>query len=153
MTPEQRLQELQLALPAAIAPRANYVTYRHVGGMLYLSGHGPRLADGSCRTGKLCSENDVASGYDDARLTALNLLATVKLAIGELSRVQAVVSVFGMVNAAPDFSLHPKVINGCSDLLVEVFGPEVGRHTRSAVGMCSLPSGMSVEIEMILAVL
>jgi len=153
MTPEQRLEALQLVLPAAISPRGNYITHRHVGGMLYLSGHGPRLADGSCRIGKICHEHDVARGYDDARLTALNLLATAKLALGELSRVQAVVSVFGMVNAAPDFSLHPKVINGCSDLLVDVFGPEIGPHTRSAVGMGSLPSGMSVEIELVLAVI
>src|SRR5471030_2304876 len=152
MTPELRLLELKLSLPAALSPRGNYVSYRRVGDMLYLSGHGPRLADGTCRTGKLYNEEDVARGYDAARLTALNLLATAKLALGELSRVQAVVSVFGMVNAAPDFVLHPNVINGCSDVLVEVFGPPVGRHTRSAVGMGSLPSDMSVEIEMILAV-
>jgi enamine deaminase RidA (YjgF/YER057c/UK114 family) len=148
MTPEQRLQHLGLELPAVTAPLANYVPFRIAGQMLYVSGQGPRLPDGSYTIGRLGRDATVEEGYAAARLTGLHLLAVAKQALGELSRVEAVIKLLGMVNAEPDFGDQPKVINGCSDLLVEVFG-EAGRHARSAVGMGSLPNRMSVEIEAI----
>lgn len=151
MTPEDRLARLGLVLPEPATPVATYVTHVFEGGFLYLSGQGPRRADGTLMTGKLGRDLAVPEGYDHARLTGLNLLAVAKAALGELSRVRRVVKLLGMVNAVPDFGDHPKVVNGCSDLFVEVFG-EAGRHARSAVGMGSLPGGISVEIEAILAV-
>ena len=125
--------------------------YRWAGNLLFLSGQGPKRADGGFETGRLGRDTTVETAYDHARLTGLNLLAVAKSALGELSRVDAVIKLLGMVNAEPHFSDHPRVINGCSDLLVEVFG-EPGRHARSAVGMGSLPHGMTVEIEAILLV-
>lgn len=148
MTPEQRLKNMGISLPVPPTPLATYVAWRFAGPLLYLSGQGPRLPDGSYNVGRLGLTADVAQGYADARLTGLQLLATAKLALGELSRIEAVVKLLGMVNAEPDFSDHPKVINGCSDLLVEVLG-DVGKHARSAVGMGSLPNRMTVEIEAI----
>lgn len=148
MTPEQRLKILSIILPVPPTPMATYVPWRFAGPLLYLSGQGPRLPDGSYSVGRLGLTADVAKGYADARLTGLQLLATAKLALGELSRIEAVVKLLGMVNAEPDFAEHPKVINGCSDLLVEVLG-DVGKHARSAVGMGSLPNQMTVEIEAI----
>jgi enamine deaminase RidA (YjgF/YER057c/UK114 family) len=151
VTPEDRLKELGLALPTPATPVANYVPYVLEGSMLYISGQGPREADGSLRTGKVGENRTTAQAYDDARLTGLNLLAVANLALGDLGRVRRVVKVLGMVNATPGFGEHPQVINGCSDLLVAVFGDK-GRHARSAVGMGSLPLGISVEIEAIFAV-
>ncbi|KAB0268632.1 RidA family protein [Microvirga brassicacearum] len=148
MTPEEKLASLGLVLPDTAAPVANYVPYRWAGNLLYLSGMGPKRADGTYRPGRLGRDTTVQEGYADARLTGLNLLAVAKAALGELSRIEAVVKLLGMVNAEPDFSDHPKVINGCSDLLVEILG-EAGRHARSAVGMGSLPNRMTVEIEAI----
>ena len=127
------------------------VPYRWAGNLLYLSGQGPRQDNGTYRPGRLGRDATIEEGYADARLTGLNLLAAAKAALGELSRIEAVVKLLGMVNAEPDFSDHPKVINGCSDLLVEVLG-EAGRHARSAVGMGSLPNRMTVEIEAVLLV-
>jgi enamine deaminase RidA (YjgF/YER057c/UK114 family) len=127
------------------------VPYRWAGNLLYLSGQGPRRTDGSYRPGRLGRDMTVEDGYAEARLTGLNLLAVAKAALGELGRIEAVVKLLAMVNAEPDFADHPKVINGCSDLLVEVLG-EAGRHARSAVGMGSLPNRMAVEIEAILLV-
>jgi enamine deaminase RidA (YjgF/YER057c/UK114 family) len=150
-TPEERLQALGLTLPAVPAPMANYVPYRLAGNLLYLSGQGPKRPDGSFMVGRLGKDASVEQGYEAARLTGLQLLAVAKAAIGELSRVEAVVKLLGMVNAEPTFGDHPKVINGCSDLLVEVFG-DAGRHARSAVGMGSLPNGIMVEIEAILLI-
>jgi len=149
MTPEQKLEKLGLVLPKPITPVANYVPFRFAGNLLYLSGQGPKQADGSYSVGRLGLNADIAKGYADARTTGLQLLSTAKLALGELSRIEAVIKLLGMVNAEPDFADHPKVINGCSDLLVEVLGEEVGRHARSAVGMGSLPNRMTVEIEAI----
>jgi enamine deaminase RidA (YjgF/YER057c/UK114 family) len=149
MTPEQRLQQMGIVLPVPPVPVATYVPWRFAGSLLYLSGQGPKLADGGYSVGRLSLNADIAQGYADARTTGLQLLATAKLALGELSRIEAVVKLLGMVNAEPDFSDHPKVINGCSDLFVEVLGEEVGRHARSAVGMGSLPNRMTVEIEAI----
>jgi enamine deaminase RidA (YjgF/YER057c/UK114 family) len=151
MTPEEKLASLGLVLPNAPVPVANYVPYRWAGNLLYLSGQGPKRTDGTYRPGRLGRDATLEEGYEDARLTCLNLLAVAKSAIGELSRIEAVVKLLGMVNAEPDFSDHPKVINGCSDLLVEVLG-DAGRHARSAVGMGSLPNRMTVEIEAILLI-
>ena len=151
MTPEEKLASLGLVLPDSPVPVANYVPYRWAGNLLYLSGQGPRQANGTYRPGRLGRDATIEEGYADARLTGLNLLAAAKAALGELSRIEAVVKLLGMVNAEPGFSDHPKVINGCSDLLVEVLG-EAGRHARSAVGMGSLPNRMTVEIEAILLV-
>ena len=151
MTPEQRLADLGIALPSVPVPVANYVPFRLAGNILYLSGQGPKRADGTYRAGRLGRDISVEDAYEEARLTGLGLIAAAKDALGELSRVEAVVKLLGLVNAEPDFADHPKVINGCSDLFVEVFG-EAGRHARSAVGMGSLPNRMSVEIEAILLV-
>jgi enamine deaminase RidA (YjgF/YER057c/UK114 family) len=151
MTPEEKLASLGLVLPEVPVPVANYVPYRWAGHLLYLSGQGPKRADGTYRAGRLGRDATIDDGYAEARLTGLNLLAVAKAALGELSRIEAVVKLLGMVNAEPDFADHPRVINGCSDLLVEVLG-DAGRHARSAVGMGSLPNGMMVEIEAILLV-
>ena len=151
MTPEQRLELMGLVLPDPPVPVANYVPWRFAGPLLYLSGQGPKLSDGSYSVGRLGLTADVAKGYADARATGLQLLATAKAALGELSRIEVVVKLLGMVNAEPDFADHPKVINGCSDLFVEVLG-EAGKHARSAVGMGSLPNRMTVEIEAILLI-
>ena len=150
-TPEERLAALGLVLPPVSMPVANYVSFRLAGNLLYLSGQGPRQVDGTYKAGRLGLDAGVEEGYAEARLTGLHLLAVAKYALGELSRIEAVVKLLGMVNAEPDFADHPKVINGCSDLFVEVLG-EVGRHSRSAVGMGSLPNRMMVEIEAILLV-
>lgn len=151
MTPEDRLAKLGITLPTAPVPVANYVPFRIVGNLLYLSGHGPKRADGTYLKGRLGRDMTIEAAYAEARLTGLNLLATAKTALGDLSRVEMVVKLLGMVNAEPDFADHPKVINGCSDVFVDVFG-EAGRHARSAVGMGSLPNGMAVEVEVILAI-
>lgn len=151
MSPEEKLAALGFELPPALPPRFNYIPYRRVGDLLFLAGHGPRLPDDTYRVGKITSEQQIPDAYADAQLTALNMLATIKDAIGELSRIKSVVKVLGMVNAAPTFTAHPKVIDGCSDLLVNVLG-EAGRHARSAVGMSSLPQGISVEIEVIVQI-
>jgi enamine deaminase RidA (YjgF/YER057c/UK114 family) len=151
MKPEETLKKLGLDLPEVAKPIANYVPYRLAGNLLFISGQGPRHADGSYSRGRLGRGVSVEQGYADARLTGLQLLAVAKSALGELDRIEAVVKLLGMVNAEPDFGDQPKVINGCSDLLVGVLG-EAGRHARSAVGMASLPNGMTVEIEAVLLV-
>ena len=151
MTPEQRLEALGLTLPPVPTPVANYVPYRFNGNVLYLSGQGPKRPDGSYRVGRLGRDISVEEAYQEARLTGLGLLAAAKAALGSLERIEAVLKLLGMVNAEPDFADHPKVINGCSDLLVDVLG-EAGRHARSAVGMGSLPNRMAVEIEAIMLV-
>ena len=150
-TPYDRLKELGLELPSPATPMANYVPFQLVNGFLYLSGQGPRRPDGSLHTGKVGAEVSVADAYLHAQLTGLNLLAVAHLALGDLARIRHVVKVLGMVNAVPTFGAHPKVINGCSDLFVNVLG-DAGRHARSAVGMGSLPGNISVEIEAILQV-
>lgn len=151
MTPEERLAQMGLTLPPVPVPVANYVPYRFAGNLLYLSGQGPKRADGTYRAGRLGRDISIEDAYAEARLTGLQLLAVAKAALGDLGRIEAVVKLLGMVNAEPDFSDHPKVINGCSDLLVDVLG-DAGRHARSAVGMGSLPNRMAVEIEAILLV-
>src|ERR1700730_16655702 len=151
MTPEQRLEALGLTLPPVPTPVANYVPYRFNGNVLYLSGQGPKRPDGSYRAGRLGRDISVEEAYQEARLTGLGLLAAAKAALGSLERIEAVLKLLRMSTAEPDFADHPKVITGCSDLLVEVLG-EAGRHARSAVGMGSLPNRMAVEIEAILLV-
>jgi enamine deaminase RidA (YjgF/YER057c/UK114 family) len=144
-----RIAELGLVLPPPPKPQGNYVPFRIGGGLLFLSGVGPRHADGSSTTGKVGTALTVEQAYQAARQCGLNLLTNMQLALGSLDRVDTILKVLGMVNAAPDFGEHPKVINGCTDLFVEVFG-ENGRPARSAVGMGSLPGNISVEIEAII---
>lgn len=150
-TPYDRLAELGLSLPTPAIPVANYVPFKRVGSMLYISGQGPRDAAGTLMTGKVGRDIGTEEAYGHARLTGLNLLAIAHAALGDLGRIVQTVKLLGMVNATPDFGDHPAVINGCSDLLVAVLG-EAGRHARSAVGMGSLPGGISVEIEAIFEV-
>jgi len=151
MTIEQRLKELNITLPRVGSPLGNYVHARRAGNLLYLSGKGPENADGTMPRGKLGAGVSIDEGYRHARQIGLVLIAAIKDELGDLDRVEGIVKVLGMVNAAPDFEDHPKVVNGCSDLFVEIFG-EAGRHARSAVGMSSLPAGIPVEIEVIVAV-
>ena len=151
MSAEARLTELGLVLPVLPKPINNYLPYRLAGNLLYISGQGPRDEKGAILTGKLGAEIDLEEGYRRARLVGLGLLATIRDALGSLDRVDFVVKLLGMVNAVPSFNDSPKVINGCSDLFIEVFG-EAGRHARSAVGNAMLPNQMSVEIEGIVAV-
>ena len=151
MTPYGRLKQLGLELLTPAEPVANYVPFVFANGFLYLSGQGPRKADGSKHTGKVGADVTLDQAYLHAQLAGLNLLSVAHMALGDLGRVRRVVKVLGMVNAIPTFADHPKVINGCSDLFVNVFG-EVGKHARSAVGMGSLPGNISVEIEVILQV-
>jgi enamine deaminase RidA (YjgF/YER057c/UK114 family) len=151
MSVEHRLKELNIELPKVGRPLGNYVHAKRVGNLLYLSGKGPESADGTMPRGKLGSGMSIEEGYRHARQVGLMLIAAIKDALGDdLDRVEGIVKVLGMVNATPDFEDHPKVVNGCSDLFVEVFG-EAGRHARSAVGMSSLPAGIPVEIEVIVA--
>jgi len=152
MDPETRLAELGIELYEPPPPVANYVRAVTTGNLVFLAGHGPTKLDGSGYvTGKIPTDLSIEEGYDAARLTAIALLSTLKAEIGDLSRVKRVVRVFGMVNAVPEFGQQPVVINGASDLLVEVFGDR-GKHARAAVGMGSLPRGISVEIEMVVEI-
>lgn len=150
-TPEQKLEQLGYKLPPVSKPIANYVKWVRVGNLLYTSGHGPTRVNGELIKGKIGAGMSVEQGYEAAQVTALQLLSTIKDAIGELAKVKRVVKVLGMVNCTPEFGDQPKVINGCSDLIVAVFG-ERGKHARSAVGMNALPNGMAVEIEVIIEI-
>jgi len=150
-TPYERLEELGLSLMTPAVPVANYVPCVLAGSLLFISGQGPREPDGFLHTGKVGAGVGVAEAYAHARITGLNLLSVAHAALGDLARVARVVKVLGMVNAVPEFTEHPQVINGASDLFVAVFG-EAGRHARSAVGMGSLPNDITVEIEAILEV-
>ncbi len=141
-TPEERIKELGIELPEFSKPSANYVKWRQVDNLLFLAG------DGSDMKGRLGEDLTVEEGYQAARMTGVDILSTLKAACGDLSRIKQFVKVKGMVNSAPDFYDQPKVINGFSDLMVEVFG-EKGKHARAAVGMVSLPSNIAVEIEVI----
>jgi enamine deaminase RidA (YjgF/YER057c/UK114 family) len=147
---DARLAELGITLPAPPKPVGNYTAGTVVGNLVFMSGCGPRKPDNSSITGKVGADLTTEEAYQAARLVGLNMLANVKSLIGDLDRVKKVVKVLGMVNAAPDFKEHPKVINGFSDLMVEVFGEEAGKGGRSAVGMGSLPMQIAVEVEMIL---
>jgi len=152
MKPEEKLKQLGIDLGTVSAPVANYVNAVQTGKLLYLAGKGPRVdAQGVRPRGKVGRDYTVEQAYQHARSVGLDLLAVMRTELGSLDKVKRVVKVLGMVNAVPEFTDHPKVINGCSDLFVEVFG-EAGKHARSAVGMGSLPMGIPVEIEVIVEV-
>lgn len=152
MTTEARLKELVIDLPPVPSPAGNYVHAVRTGNLLFLSGKGPLAVDGVVPTGKVGRDFTTEQAYQHARSVGLTLIAVMRQALdGDLDRVKRVVKVLGMVNAMPEFGEQPQVINGCSDLFVEVFG-ERGRHARSAVGMGSLPNGITVEIEVIVEV-
>ena len=150
---EDRINELGYSLPGEAPPGGNYVPAVAVpaAGLVYTAGHVPRRPDGSLITGKLGADVSIEEGYEAAKLTALNLLGSLKAEIGELDKVQRVVKLLCMVNSTPDFERPPAVANGASDFLIEVFG-EKGRHARSAVGMATLPNNVCIEIEMIVQV-
>jgi len=151
MGAEQRLKELGLTLPQPPKPVANYVPAVKTGNLLFVSGHGP-YNDGSTKiSGKVGRELTIEEGYQAARNVALNCLATIKNTVGDLDKVKGFVKLLGMVNCTDDFKDQPKVINGCSDLLVAIFGDK-GKHARSAVGMQALPNQIPVEIEMVLEI-
>lgn len=149
--PEARLVELGITLPTPPQPVANYVNGVRTGNLIFLAGKGPRYADGTEISGKLGDDISIEKGYEGARLTAINQLAVLKAMLGNLNKVKRIVKVLGMVNCTPDFIEQPKVINGFSDLMVEVFG-ERGKHARAAVGMNSLPRAQAVEIELVVEV-
>jgi len=149
--PEAKLKELGIELPEVGAPVANYVNAVRTGNLVFMSGKGPNLPEGGYVTGKVGQDLSLEEGYQAARLVGIQQLAGLKAELGNLNKVKRVVKVLGMVNAAPDFADQPKVINGFSDLMVEVFG-EKGKHARSAVGMGSLPSNIAVEVEVIVEI-
>ena len=146
---EDTLKKKNITLPSPPTPVANYVPAVRVGNLLFLSGSGP---EPSVPRGKLGKDLTLEQGYQAARSVGLNLLANARANLGSLDKVKRVVKVLGMVNSAPGFTDQPKVINGFSDLMIEVFGEAIGKHARSAVGMAELPFGIPVEIEMILEV-
>ena len=149
MSAEATLKQKNIVLPATPKPQGNYVRAVRTGNLLFTAGSGPGP---DAPRGKLGREVTVEQGYDAARQCGLNLLAAVRDSLGSLDKVTRVVKVLGMVNSADGFGHQPKVVNGCSDLLVEVFGEAIGKHARSAVGMAALPNNICVEIEMILEV-
>ena len=152
MTIEQRLRERGIVLPPAPAPAANYVPTVTVGNLIFVAGQVPFGPDGKLRfIGKVGAELSVEQGYQAARLCGLNCLAQLQAAAGSLEHIKRIVRVGGFVNATPDFTKHPEVINGASDLFVEVLG-EVGRHARAAVGAGSLPRGVATEVELVAAI-
>jgi enamine deaminase RidA (YjgF/YER057c/UK114 family) len=147
-TPEQRLQELKIILPPPPKPVAKYKPTVQVGSLLYVSGHGPAKYDGQAPLlGKVGAKLDLEQGKHSAWLVGVNILSTVRHALGSLNRVKRLVKTLGMVNAAPDFLEHPQVINGFSELMAQIFGDDVGVGSRSAVGMGSLPGDIPVEVE------
>lgn len=148
---EEKISSLGIVLSEPSKPVANYVNAVRTGNLVFLAGKGPRKTDGSFITGKVGVELSIKEGYEAARLTAIEQLSALKSEIGDLNKVERIVKVLGMVNADPAFEEHPAVINGFSDLMVEVFG-ERGKHARAAVGMGSLPTNIACEIEMIVQV-
>src|SRR5574342_652817 len=153
MSADKRLKQLGIDLGTVSSPVANYVNAVRTGNLLFLAGKGPRPdASGKRPSGKVGRDYTAEQAYQHARTVGMDLLAVMRAELGSLDRVKRVVKVLGMVNAVPEFQDHPKVINGCSDLFVEVLG-EAGKHARSAVGMGSLPMGIPVEIECIVEVL
>lgn len=148
---EAKLKEMKIELPPVGQPIANYVHVVRSGNLLFLAGNGPSNAEGGFTTGKVGKDLTIEQGQAAARLTAINQLAVLKAELGDLNKVKRIVKVLGMVNCEADFKDHPGVINGFSDLMVQVFG-EKGKHARSAVGMCSLPRNMAVEIELVVEV-
>ncbi len=149
--PELRLKELDLTLPPAPNPVANYLNGVRAGNLIFLAGKGPKHADGTEMTGKLGLDLTIEDGYKGAQLAALNQLAVLKEMLGNLNKVKRIVKVLGFVNSAPSFIDQPKAVNGFSDLMVKIFG-ERGKHARAAVGVASLPRGQAIEIECIVEV-
>ncbi len=147
MSPEIQLQALNLNLPPPPPKGGVYQPLVIVGSLAYLSGHGPYLPDGGMIRGRVGEDLDLAEGKEAARQTALAMLATLKKELGSLERIKRVVKLLGMVNCTPEFTEHPKVINGCSELFAQIWGEEAGVGARSAVGMGSLPGNIAVEIE------
>lgn len=148
---EARLKEKGIVLITPSKPVANYVNAVRVGNLLYLAGKGPTKPDGTNITGKVGRDLTLEQGYEAARLTAINHLSVLKAELGDLNKVKRIVKVLGMVNCTEDFKDQPKVVNGYSDLMVEIFGDK-GKHARSAVGMYALPSGIAVEVEVIVEI-
>ena len=148
---EKRLEELGITLPLAATPVANYVTTVQTGNLVFTSGHGPGNGEGKIYKSQLGTDAEIEDGYQSARQVAINLIGTLKQALGDLDRIQRIVKVVGFVNSAPTFTDQPAVVNGVSDLFVEVFGDR-GKHTRSAVGMSQLPGGIPVEVEMVVEI-
>jgi enamine deaminase RidA (YjgF/YER057c/UK114 family) len=149
MSHEARLKELKIELPPAAQPVAIYRLLTEAGGLVYVSGHGPVGADGTAICGKVGDTVDTKTGYEAARRTGLKMLATLGAHFGSLDRVRRLVKTTGFVNATPDFKDHPAVVNGFSELMRDVFGPEAGIGARSSLGIGSLPAGWAVEIEAI----
>ncbi|MEX2512987.1 MAG: RidA family protein [Cyclobacteriaceae bacterium] len=148
---EQRIEEAGITLIMPNPPTANYLKAKRIGNMVYLAGHGPDRPDGNQVIGKLGSDLSLEEGVEAARFTGISLLSSLKAEIGDLNKVKNIVRAQGMVNADPSFIQHSQVINGFSDLMVEVFG-EKGKHARAAIGMSSLPNNIAVEIDMIVEV-
>ena len=148
---EAKLKELKIELPVISKPIANYVHVVRSGNLLFLAGKGPSNPQGVYITGKVGKDLTLEQGQEAARLTAIIQLAVLKAELGDLNKVKRIVKVLGMVNCEADFKDHSQVINGFSDLMVEIFG-EKGKHARSAVGMCSLPRNMAVEVELVVEV-
>jgi enamine deaminase RidA (YjgF/YER057c/UK114 family) len=151
MTPDQRLAELGIELPAPRPPAGLYVAAVRTGGLVFVSGAGPVRADGGVVAGKVGRDIDIDDARDAARLTGLQILAVLRAELGNLAAVKRVVKILGMVNCAPGFNRTPQVIDGCSELFIEVFG-EAGRSARSAVGMAELPFDICVEIEVVVEI-
>ena len=148
---ENRLEEIGIELPPPVKPVANYVTIVQTGNLVFTSGHGPVNMSGELEKGQLGTDMTIEEGYQSARLVGLGLISTLKDILGDLNRIKRVIKVVGFVNSTPDFLDHPKVVNGVSDLFVEVFGDK-GKHARSAVGMVQLPGGIPVEVEVIVEI-
>lgn len=148
---EQKIKDMGIVLPTPSTPVANYVNAVRTGNLVFMAGKGPRTADGGLITGKVGQDLTIEEGYAAARQVAIGQLGALKAEIGDLNKVKRFVKVLGMVNCASDFGNQPEVINGFSDLIVEIFG-EKGKHARAAVGMGSLPRNIAVEIEMIVEV-
>lgn len=149
--PEEKLKSMGIVLKTPAPPTANFVRAVRTGNLVFLSGHGPSRGDGTSVQGKLGTELTVTEGQEAARLTGIALLSSLKAEIGDLNKVKRIVKVLGMVNASPEFTQQPRVMNGFSDFMVEIFG-EKGKHARSAVGMGSLPNNIAIEIEMIVEI-
>jgi enamine deaminase RidA (YjgF/YER057c/UK114 family) len=149
--PEERLVELNITLPPPPQPVANYVNGVRAGNLIFLAGKGPKYPDGTELSGKLGGNITIEQGYEGARQTAINQLSVLKVMLGDLNKVKRIVKVLGLVNSSPNFIDQPKVVNGFSDLMVDIFG-ERGKHARAAIGVNSLPRGQAVEIELVVEV-
>jgi len=148
---DKKIRSLGIELIPATKPVANYVKAVRTGNLLFLAGHGPTRADGTNITGKIGKDLSVDQAIEAARVTAISLLSTIKAELGDLNKVKRIVKVTGWVNCGPDFTDQPKVMNGCSDLLVEIFGDR-GKHARAALGANALPFNIAVEMEMVVEV-